>query len=635
MKHLQKCSLILCVLMLLSVVAPPFAMAAPATATATTTVSAAKLKKLSKSVVTVTSPIKYTGKARKPAVTVEYGSKTLKKGTDYTVKYQNNVKPGVAKVTVTAVEGSAYTGSKTVKFKILPAKVKGLTVKKKTETTAKLSWKAVQGATGYVLYGYDPDFDEYDKIDAVKKTTAVAEDLDPGEVYRFAVRAYVKSNGKNYYSSYSKLVKAKTLKAAAVPATTVPTATQPVTEPTTLPATTVPATLPTGTPTQATIPSTLPTTQPVTQPTTQPVTQPVTQPTTQPVSQPTTQPVTQPTTQPVTQPTTQPVTQPTTQPATQPTTQAPKAGETFSNPLPGQNDETIEFNEDRYEPVRQVKIKLKNVVTGDAANKLALSENSFNTDAGSGYSWRFFIFEVNYVSSSAGLNDVLEAGYIINDDTFFKSNGAIVQQKGIASLGKRFEGSGFYDIKLYPGGNSEVVIGLLMADTSGDVLLRVPKAAGKENTWISMKAPELEIKDDQPGTPGSPDSPSTPIITIQLPATPALLHEYRSRDNSEIIQTYSIDKIEYVLDSNSPNRETYTVTLKFGGQKTYDINGTGQSSVAKIAWKLYDADGSVVGSGSAYSPSVAMGESWKPDYATDTIYRLKPGNYRMEISSVN
>jgi hypothetical protein len=30
-----------------------------------------------------------------------------------------------------------------------------------------------------------------------------------------------------------------------------------------------------------------------------------------------------------------------------------------------------------------------------------------------------------------------------------------------------------------------------MADNSSDVLLRVPKNAGKENTWISMQAPEL------------------------------------------------------------------------------------------------------------------------------------------------
>jgi hypothetical protein len=58
----------------------------------------------------------YTGKALEPAVTVKYGSVTLKKGTDYTVAYKNNVKPGKGTVTVTG-KGS-YTGSVQATFAI-------------------------------------------------------------------------------------------------------------------------------------------------------------------------------------------------------------------------------------------------------------------------------------------------------------------------------------------------------------------------------------------------------------------------------------------------------------------------------------------------------------------------------------
>ena len=54
-----------------------------------------------------------------PDLTVKLGGKSLKKGRDYTVSYKNNVMPGTASVTITAKKGSGYTGSKTVKFKLV------------------------------------------------------------------------------------------------------------------------------------------------------------------------------------------------------------------------------------------------------------------------------------------------------------------------------------------------------------------------------------------------------------------------------------------------------------------------------------------------------------------------------------
>ena len=48
------------------------------------------------------------------------GTTTLKEGTDYTLSYKNNVKVGTATVTVTGT--GAYTGTKSVTFKIVEAK---------------------------------------------------------------------------------------------------------------------------------------------------------------------------------------------------------------------------------------------------------------------------------------------------------------------------------------------------------------------------------------------------------------------------------------------------------------------------------------------------------------------------------
>ena len=60
----------------------------------------------------------YDGKAKEPAVTVTKGTEKLR-GTDFTVKYENNVNPGTAKAIVTGAGG--YTGTVTKEFTIDPA----------------------------------------------------------------------------------------------------------------------------------------------------------------------------------------------------------------------------------------------------------------------------------------------------------------------------------------------------------------------------------------------------------------------------------------------------------------------------------------------------------------------------------
>lgn len=65
---------------------------------------------------------KHTGKALKPAVTVKNGSSKLTAGKDYQVTYQNNTKPGTAKVVVKGIGN--YKGSVTKTFVIKAAKGK-------------------------------------------------------------------------------------------------------------------------------------------------------------------------------------------------------------------------------------------------------------------------------------------------------------------------------------------------------------------------------------------------------------------------------------------------------------------------------------------------------------------------------
>ena len=182
---------------------------------AKTSTSATAAKKLSKAKVTYTKTLYYTGKARKPKVTVTYGKTTLKKNKDYTVTYKRNTDIGVASIVIKAKKGSAYTGSKTVKFKIIPAKVKDLKAARTTSSAVKLTWSAVKGAYGYVVYRYDAKTKTYTKLKTTKNLSQAVKKLDAGTVYRFAVRAFAKTD-KRVYGPYCKVIKVKT-KAAAAP----------------------------------------------------------------------------------------------------------------------------------------------------------------------------------------------------------------------------------------------------------------------------------------------------------------------------------------------------------------------------------------------------------------------------------
>ena len=105
---------------------------------------AATAKAITASTITVAkvSAKKYTSKAIKPSPAVMDGTKTLVKGTDYTLKYSNNIMPGKATITITG-KGN-YTGSRKVTFTI-----KGSYTK--YTTTEALNYRDKAGLTGKVV----------------------------------------------------------------------------------------------------------------------------------------------------------------------------------------------------------------------------------------------------------------------------------------------------------------------------------------------------------------------------------------------------------------------------------------------------------------------------------------------------
>ncbi|SCW29947.1 Glucan-binding domain-containing protein (YG repeat) [Ruminococcaceae bacterium YRB3002] len=93
------------------------------TATATFTINA---KPISGVTLSSVADQTYSGSAITPAVTVKDGSKTLTKGTDYTVSYSGNTNAGTATVTVTG-KGN-YTGTKSTTFAISAKTISGVTI---------------------------------------------------------------------------------------------------------------------------------------------------------------------------------------------------------------------------------------------------------------------------------------------------------------------------------------------------------------------------------------------------------------------------------------------------------------------------------------------------------------------------
>ena len=154
----------------------------------------------------------YTGSAVKPSPTVKVGSKTLKLGTDYTLKYTNNTAVGTAVIKITG-KGN-YSGSISKAFTITP---KATVIKKATSPSsgkAKVTWAKNTSGSGYqVLYSTSSSFSSSKKktINSNATLSTTISSLTKGKTYYFKVRAFKKIDDRYIYGAYSS-VKSVTVK---------------------------------------------------------------------------------------------------------------------------------------------------------------------------------------------------------------------------------------------------------------------------------------------------------------------------------------------------------------------------------------------------------------------------------------
>ena len=148
----------------------------------------------------------YTGKALKPNVTVKLGNSTLKKNTDYTVTYTNNIRTG--KATITIKGRNKYSGTIKKNFIIVPKKAVLSKVTSPKPRTIKLTWKKDSQAIGYqVQYAKNSKFSSGKKtITITRKTTTskIITKLARKKKYYVRIRSYITINGKKQYGAWSK-----------------------------------------------------------------------------------------------------------------------------------------------------------------------------------------------------------------------------------------------------------------------------------------------------------------------------------------------------------------------------------------------------------------------------------------------
>lgn len=159
----------------------------------------------------------YNGKTKTPTVTVkDSNGKSLKNGTDYTVKYSSGRK-NVGQYTVTVTFKGNYSGTKKLTFKIVP---KGTSISKLTAGNSRFTvkWnKQATQTTGYqIQYSTSSNMSNAKSGSISKNTTtsATIKNLKKRTTYYVRIRTYktVKINGENkrLYSSWSSIKKIKT-----------------------------------------------------------------------------------------------------------------------------------------------------------------------------------------------------------------------------------------------------------------------------------------------------------------------------------------------------------------------------------------------------------------------------------------
>lgn len=146
----------------------------------------------------------YTGKEKKPTVKVTASGKSVTKSS-YTITYKNNIKVGIATVTVKGTgDYKGVTGEAT--FKITLKKTSLKTASKAGEGEIKVTWTADTQAGGYELQAStNKSFSSPKKLEVTggSKSTATFTGLTSGKKYYVRIRSFKEVDGSTWQAQWS------------------------------------------------------------------------------------------------------------------------------------------------------------------------------------------------------------------------------------------------------------------------------------------------------------------------------------------------------------------------------------------------------------------------------------------------
>ena len=100
--------------------------------------------------------------------------------------------------------------SSSLTARTLPSKVQNLKASIVRTTRVKLTWTKVSGATGYIVYGYNTETGEWERVSKVKTNTCIVRELTKSTTYRYKVLAYKTWSSGTLKGSFSSVLKVKT-----------------------------------------------------------------------------------------------------------------------------------------------------------------------------------------------------------------------------------------------------------------------------------------------------------------------------------------------------------------------------------------------------------------------------------------
>lgn len=150
----------------------------------------------------------------------------------------------------------------------------------------------------------------------------------------------------------------------------------------------------------------------------------------------------------------------------------------LDKPLPARNSRTVDYLHGGV--TCPVVVNCIQLDRGETAAALALEASATNT-AEEGQEWRFYHFIVRY---SADGTKTLPVGDLINSGTLYTLDGGRAHVFRPAVINGLRDFQDVDTLRLEPGENGQGVLGILVEDSLGDLLLQIRTPTGK--TWIEL-----------------------------------------------------------------------------------------------------------------------------------------------------